>query len=210
MKKITLIILLGLMIGIVAHADVYQVYLYYDHGKLYFDRSYDKKVNVLRGEKISSDYPGGNFKAEVLDSRGNILNSQAFDPRPYTFYDIPRGGGGSVISDTGATGFRLSYYPTGNKINIYDPKNALILEYDISYLASCNNNDICEPQLREDFGSCPADCKKVINSQAAEVVGTSSVSKYYILALLAAAGAIVLWAVLRLIKKRRANAAVKP
>lgn len=136
----TVIVILSLLVFKVntANADVYQVYLYYDNDQLFFDRSYDQKVKVFRGEKIGSSYPSGNFRAEVLDKDNKVVSSVSFDPRPVIFIDAPppyRSQGGARVLDQGPTGFRLSYAPTGVKLTIYNPANQLILEYDISYLA---------------------------------------------------------------------------
>ena len=136
MLRVTVIVLGLLVLGVnSAKADIYSVHLYYDNGKLVFDKGHDKKVEVLKGLKVGSNYPTGDFKAEILDSKGVVLHSTTFEPRPMLFWDNPKGGGGSKLLDQGQNSLWLPYFPNGAKLKIYDPKGALILEYDISYLA---------------------------------------------------------------------------
>ncbi len=143
-----------------ASADVYRVYLYYDHGQLFFDRGYDQKVVILRGQKISSNYPGGDYRVEVVDGN-NVLHSAKFDPRPVVFLEP-----GVKVLDQGQTVLDLTYVPVGTGLKIYDPKDALILEYDISYLATCNLNRVCESFYGESISTCPQDCKEVTGGVA--------------------------------------------
>lgn len=130
-----IIVLVGLLVfGVnAASADVFSVYLYYDHGRLVFDRNYEKKVEILQGMRVGINYPKGDFKAEVIDQKGSILHSTTFDPRPEFFYE---GSGGSGWLDEGQTRLLLPYFSTATRLEIYSPKNVLILEYDISYLAN--------------------------------------------------------------------------
>ncbi|TSC91302.1 MAG: hypothetical protein G01um10142_30 [Parcubacteria group bacterium Gr01-1014_2] len=166
-KMILLVLTLVLLGANSAKADVYQIYLYYDHGQLSFDRNLDRKVIILPGKTgdPSGDFRLGDFRIEVLDKNDNILHSVKFDPRPEIFSDpdspsLRKSLGGSKILDQGETGLRLPYSPTGAKLKIYNPANTLILEYDISYLATCNLDSVCDSFYGEDAATCPQDCKK--------------------------------------------------
>ena len=137
-KTVTLVLGFFFLRTVVVNADVYRVYLYYDYGKLVFDRNYDKKVEISRGIQIGDNYPMGDFKAEIADSRGNVLHIATFNPRPRLYWDNdnPEGGCGSKLLDQGQSSLLLPYFQTAIELKIYDPKNVLVLEYDISYLDS--------------------------------------------------------------------------
>ncbi|MBI2065041.1 MAG: hypothetical protein HYT62_03260 [Candidatus Yanofskybacteria bacterium] len=135
--------------------DIYRIYLYYDHGKLTFDRDVISKVVIAHGwESFSS----GDFKAEIIDKDGEILHSVKFDPR---LRGIMEDVGGFVLEQS-KTALDLLYFPEGAMLKVYDPSDVLILEYDISYLSTCNQNSVCESFYGEDTSTCPLDCKDAV------------------------------------------------
>ncbi len=184
-----------------ANAEFYQVYLYYDHGNLVFDRDYDKKVIVLKGGR--SETPTGGFRAEVIGRDNSMVHSTNFDPRPRVFEDYAppdQARGGLKIYDEGKTVLQLSYAPIGSTLKIYNPANALVLEYDISYLASCNLDNKCEAFLGETTTTCPQDCGKAASGEIVAEPGNKKPPWLLWMLATGALGAIgfILWKVRRI------------
>ena len=65
----------------------------------------------------------------------------------------------------GDTDLRIPYFASGKSADIYNPKGEKILTIDLSSVAICNENGICD-QPKEDLANCPFDCK----TQVAPVV----------------------------------------
>jgi len=131
MRFLVFLAVVAAMTGVVkasSNDDLYRVYLYYDHGKLLFDRDVVQKVVLVKGPEVVTP---GDFKAEILNKDARVLHSVMFDPR---LRGIREGVGGFVLEQS-KTSIDLQYFPTGAKIKIYDPAGQLILEYDISHLA---------------------------------------------------------------------------
>ena len=133
---LTLVFSIVFLVNIANADQVYQVFLYYDQGKLYLDRDRDRKV-IIEDSSIRNNE--GEFRAEIIDKNNSVLSSINFEPKPEVCVDYPpsnRHLGGCRLEDQGSNAIQLPYSPVGVKIKIYDSNRKLVIEYDISYLAN--------------------------------------------------------------------------
>ena len=175
--------------------ESYQVFLYYDHGKLYLDRNQDPKVIVEEGATRNKP---GNFRAEIVDKEDQVLYFVNFEPRPEVCVDYPppnRALGGCRLEDQGRTAVQLLYSPIGTKLSIYDSAGKLILEHDISYLARCRVDNVCDAFYGEDISICPQDCKEAVPIGIGGEVGNGGISWFLWIAAIAVTSILgfVLW-----------------
>lgn len=112
-----------------------------------------QNLSVINGE--SPDYknqPEDGYRAEIVDFHNNELFEIKFR-FPDRIYDIP----GLFILNESSKIFVLPYFNEGKYLNIYDSEDVLKLQIDLSQLASCNQNYVCEP-VKENHETCSLDC----------------------------------------------------
>ena len=167
--KRTLLLIFGLIMLssiVVATSNLYiSLTLDYANGKLS-----KRDVRLVQSEELL-DFSKkiGEYKAVAVSFNGDILFETYFDitsqvlPEPLKeWFDekgnqivIPEKGVDTQLKDVSAVVF-IPYFKNVQSIKIYDKNDILKLSVDISYIATCNMNKICD--LKESNKLCPEDC----------------------------------------------------
>jgi len=137
-----------------AYPFVYLFHLYYDNGKLFADRDFEFKYDLIAEEftpeAITTDSP---YKGEVVSVKGAVLATFSFDPK--------RGNAGFK---TGKISVKGPYFADASKVNFYDNRNQLLLTIDVKESSFCNDDEICDRDVGENYKNCPNDCKELLPS----------------------------------------------
>jgi hypothetical protein len=110
---------------------------------------------------------GGAYTAKVVSFKDIVLYEKSFDftsvlrEPPKEWFDE---NGTQIINKTNQTigqplfaQILLPYFRNGKSINIY--RNSTKLDsFSISKFAVCNENNVCEPALGENYAVCSGDC----------------------------------------------------
>lgn len=107
------------------------------------------KGRVYNGGVIS--FSGKSLGYFPADSMIIIICRDNFDPK------ATDRGGCSEIPD-GDIELRIPYFPNGKYVEIYNPQGEKIFTADLSSVAVCNENGLCDGK-NENQNNCPSDCK---------------------------------------------------
>lgn len=157
-KLITIIVGLGLVATSLALAQQapldqgdfsYYLHLYYDNGRLVFNRDAQLKYEVaLDTYKPEQAAEATSYVGELVSVSGVKIAKFSFDPTK-----------GDASFKKGVVDVKAPYYDNAKLINIYNNQRLLLLSVDVSGTLACNENKICEENLGENFDNCPNDCK---------------------------------------------------
>ncbi len=147
MKKIIFSLLI-LLIPFASAEFSYFVELNYDLGELSYTN-----LEVISGESYPDlNPPEKGHIGKITDFHNKELFSFVFE-FSRIIYDLPEI---SLLEESSKI-LTLPYYNEGRKLSIYDENGVLKLEINLSHLAMCNQNYLCEP-LKENHETCPLDC----------------------------------------------------
>lgn len=137
-------------------SKVYLIALMYDQGNLELISVRGKAGYAPdRYSPLERDY-----SAKIVSFDDQVLYSFEFDvPNEYLLI-FPRGGGEGkqrmVSIDRVNLSLTIPYFTTGKKIEIFNLKGDFVLSVNVSSLATCNLNKICD--AFESTETCPEDC----------------------------------------------------
>ena len=174
----------------------YVIHLYYD-GKKFVPNSGSRFQYDIIGENfeqpaIATEKP---YNGKLVSVKGTILASFVFDPK---YVDSPVGRGPVEV--------KAPYFANAKSINLFDDTGQLILTINVGETLVCNENNICDSEVGEDFLACPSDCKAqipitpVITDTPVPEEGDGSMMKLVLILGAILLGGIVAWLI---IKKRR-------
>jgi len=137
-----------------AYPFVYLFHLYYDNGKLFADRDFEFKYDLIAEEfvpeTITTDSP---YKGEIVSIKGSVLATFSFDPKR-----------GNASFKVGKISVKGPYFADAAKVNFYDNRNQLLLTIDVKESSFCNDDGICDKDVGENYKNCPNDCKELLPS----------------------------------------------
>jgi len=137
-----------------AYPFVYLFHLYYDNGRLFADRDFEFKYDLIAEEfvpeTITTDSP---YKGEIVSIKGSVLATFSFDPKR-----------GNASFKVGKISVKGPYFADASKVNLYDNRNQLLLTIDVRESSFCNDDGICDRDVGENYKNCPNDCKELLPS----------------------------------------------
>ncbi|KKT81572.1 MAG: hypothetical protein A3B99_03415 [Candidatus Yanofskybacteria bacterium RIFCSPHIGHO2_02_FULL_44_12b] len=159
MKNYLLIVLFFLLTGISyaaqpsPNADFeslsYAARLYFDNGKLFADRDYEVKYEIVESkfvqEVVTTPFP---YRFEVIGFNNKVISSFQFDPRK-----------GNPTFNSGKITVYAPYAPDGFKIDFLDNASRQILSLFVSDSSFCDDDNICEESKGENEKTCSNDCR---------------------------------------------------
>ena len=98
------------------------------------------------------------YRLEVISKENSILYKKHFQPVFEVHLDILPGQTpkeGIISIDKTSLVLKVPFYDNTKSVKFYH-KGVLVLEKEITF---CNNNNLCESKIRENFLTCPSDCK---------------------------------------------------
>ncbi len=118
----------------------YVFHLYYDNGKLYSDRDYQIKYDVVEGKYIPETVGATPYLGVILNFKDKVIDTFKFDP------------GNGKISVKGP------YAADAKVVNFFDNHGTQLLSLFVSDSSFCNDNDYCDQATGENDKTCPNDC----------------------------------------------------
>lgn len=115
---------------------------YLDDYQIYKGKTYNGRVVSYLGKTLGY-FPASDM--QIVICRDNF-DSKTSDE-----------GGCEEISD-GDIPLRIPYFPNGKDVEIYSPQGEKIFTANLSAVAVCNENNVCENS--ENIDNCPSDCQK--------------------------------------------------
>lgn len=115
---------------------------YVDSYQIYKGKAYDGRVVSFSGK------PLGYFPANDM---AIVICRDNFNP------NAQDRGGCEELSE-GDIQLRIPYFTNGRYVDFYNKNSEKILTVDISSVAVCNENSVCENS--ENINNCPSDCQK--------------------------------------------------
>ncbi|MDO8495603.1 MAG: hypothetical protein Q7S32_03770 [bacterium] len=126
---------------------VYLFHLYYDQGQLFSDRDFQFKYDLIAEEYVGVIVnPASAYQGEVVMIGGNKVRFQ-FDPL-----------GNDASLKKGKISVKGPYSPNADLVNFYSPSGEKLLTVSVRESSVCNDNNICDAEVGEDYKNCPADC----------------------------------------------------
>lgn len=129
---------------------------YKDEYQLYKGKKYNGSINSFMGKSL------GYFPA---DEMAIMICMDGFGSES----------GCQELSE-GDIELRLPYFPNGKYADIYNPKGEKVLTIDLTAVATCNENRVCDAP-KENLASCPLDCVKAEEFSNLNVTGQENNSK---------------------------------
>ena len=128
----------------------YAIHLYYDAGKLFADRDYEVKYDIINEKFVPEPITlPGLYKAEIINYKYQVVSTFQFDPK-----------GGNSNLQAGKVVIKGPYVPDGLRINFYDNNGNQLLNIFINTGSICNDDNLCDALAGETEKTCPNDCKK--------------------------------------------------
>lgn len=147
MKKIFLLLLL--LIATTTNAQTedfssgefsYLFHVYYEGGRLSIDRDFKYPYDVVASP---ADEAAGPFKADIINFIGQVQTSATFNLQE----------GKSDIS--------IPFIANAKEVYFYNADGIRLLSVDLSGSSFCNDDNVCNQDVGENFRACPNDCEAV-------------------------------------------------
>ncbi len=149
------IIFVGDVFAAREQGTVFRAYLYYDNGKIFIDREEVEKAVVLHHGFIESE--DGDYRAQIVSFSDSVLMDTVIDINAPEITDMPAD---FVQPSVGKINIELPYFTNAKEIQILSKDYISILTIDVSSLAKCNENKVCEVSRMENPTTCSFDCIK--------------------------------------------------
>ena len=156
-------------VPVIVNAEVLRLNLYYDGGTIRWDKmasesiQYFQDLNFIKSET-------GDYRGNIISFRGAVLDDFKLNLVPVICSDgVTKDGkmtGGCAPISKGTMAINIPYYNNGNLFKIFDKTGKMILVVDLTSFASCNENKICEANLKENQDNCSSDCPPSLGSVA--------------------------------------------
>ena len=148
--------------GSVDYNSVYLFYLYYDNDRLFADRDYEFKYEVVPEEFTPEilDSAKSSFKGEIVNFKNEVSVEFLFDPRQ-----------GNPDFLVGKIKVQAPYVQDGQKAVFYDSKGNQLLTIFVGESSFCNDDGICDLERGENEQTCFNDCKVAVSPLPAENTG---------------------------------------
>jgi hypothetical protein len=128
---------------------VYLFHLYYDNDRLFADRDFEFKYDVIpekfTPEAYNTQFP---FRGEIVNFKNEVAEEFRFDPRR-----------GNPAFLEGKIEVKAPYVSDGQKAVFYDSQGRTLLTIFVSESSFCNDDGVCNADRGEDYLACPNDCK---------------------------------------------------
>lgn len=196
---------------VIVNAEVLRLNLYYDGGIIRWDKAaaqsiqYFQDLNFVKSE-------AGNYRGNIISFRGAVLDDFKLDLVPVVCSDgVTKDGkmtGGCAPVSKGVAAINIPYYNNGNLFKIFDKTGKMIFVVDLRAFTSCNENSICEANLKENQDNCSSDCLPSLGTVATPSASPTSggVASSLILWTAIILGALILGVITYfIVKKYRQN-----
>ena len=148
-----------------AEAAILRLNLYYQNGEIVWDNDSPEKIQYLKDLYFVEPAGESNYEIVIQSFKGVIIQQFKTGLKPTICYDsinpeTQKLSGGCEELEKGPTGVDVPYYPNIHLANIFDDSGKLVFSANLSAFATCNENNNCEPDLKENKENCPTDCPK--------------------------------------------------
>lgn len=127
----------------------YLFHLYYDNGQLLADRDFEFKYDLVAEEFAPETTATSNsYKGEVVSGKDKILAIFNFDLKH-----------GNPSFTKGKISVKGPWFANASQVKFYNSQGQLLLTLDIGGGSFCNDDDICNSDVGENYANCPNDCK---------------------------------------------------
>ena len=127
---------------------VYLFHLYYDNDRLFADRDFEFKYDIIPEkfvpEAYKTQFP---FQGEIVNFKSETAAEFFFDPR-----------GGDPNFLKGRISVKAPYIPDGQKAVFYDSQGNILLTIFVSESSFCDDDGACNFERGESAQTCPNDC----------------------------------------------------
>jgi hypothetical protein len=152
-----------------ANAAVIRLNLYYDNGIIRWDKMASESIQYFPDLNfVKSEF--GDYRGSIVSFRGIVLDDFKLNLVPTICSDgVTKDGqmtGGCVPVSKGIAAINIPYYNNGNLFKIFDKTGKMIFVADLTAFASCNENMICEANLKENQDNCSSDCLSSLGTVA--------------------------------------------
>jgi|SRR3989338_8792695 len=147
----------------------YIFYLYYDNGKIFADRDYEVKYDIVNETYTPEPTTAPNlYKLDIVNYKYEIAKSFQFDPKR-----------GNPSFDTGKIMVKASYVPDGLRANFYDNNGNQLVNVFVNTGSVCNDDNLCDTASGETEKNCSNDCKAKTTPRVTTTPGLTVVEEDY-------------------------------
>jgi hypothetical protein len=133
----------------------YVFHLTYDGRTLAIDKEFPYPYGFLVESYAQHPVISGKaFKGALLDSEDRIAASFFFDPAPDKRGKLP---------------VKAPYAPDAIKADFFDNNGELLASISVADTSLCNDNNVCEKDLGENYENCPNDCTPSLTPGASTI-----------------------------------------
>lgn len=148
-----------------AEAAILRLNLYKENEKISWDNNSPEKIQYFKDLYFVEPTGGNDYKITISSFKGTALKEFGTNLLIGMWIDYvdPKTNklkGGFQELTKGEIKIDLPYYYNASLAKISDESGKEIFSANLSSFAACNENNICEPKLKENNENCHSDCLK--------------------------------------------------